>query len=251
MKDAYYFPHDCNARHDPKVVALCMRWKNLGYAAYFITIEMLREQNNYMLQAKLKPCLQLAWGTYENLDFSHFQELFNDMIKFGLLEENEDFIFSPSLLKRMEAIDNRRDRLREAGRKGGLSQAKAKLKPRLSNPQAGKESKVKESKDIANAPAGPTKQFIDHWFQLYRAKFNKPYHVQGGKDGSLVKRLLETFELETLKKLAVKFFESEDKFIINSGYGLNVFPSQVNKLSIDLEQEEEPLVSALPFDQKD
>lgn len=183
MKDAYYFPHDCNARHDPKIVALCIKWHSLGYTAYFMTIEMLREQNDYKLQAKLKPCLQMAWSQFETVDYVHFQDLFNDMIKFGLLEQEGDFIYSPSLIKRMEVYDNRRLALREAGRKGGLSHAKAMLKPSSSKAQAVKESKVKESKVNNNTilPSGKSddlllkqQQSFDSTWALYPRKLGKP-----------------------------------------------------------------------------
>lgn len=248
MKDAYYFPHDCNARHDPKIVSLCMKWKSLGYAAYFITIEMLREQNDYKLQAMLKPCLQMAWGMYETIDYGIFHDLLTDMIKLDLFQEEDGFIFSSSLIQRMQVYDNRRDALREAGRKGGLSSAKAKLKPSSSKAQAVKESKVKESKDIV-LPS-KTKQFIDWWYQQYLARFNKRYFVQGGKDGSLVKKIVGDLGLEEAKRLAVLFFESEDKFIVNSGHTLGVFHSQINKLS-GLFQEQDEYESAMKFDTKD
>ena len=49
-KDAYYFPHDSNARHDPKIMALIAELSPLGYAYFFMLIEILREQSNYSLK---------------------------------------------------------------------------------------------------------------------------------------------------------------------------------------------------------
>ena len=46
-KDAYYFPHDCNARNDPKILALRSVFGAEGYGVYWMLIEILREQPDY------------------------------------------------------------------------------------------------------------------------------------------------------------------------------------------------------------
>ena len=50
MKDAYYFPHDSNARNDQRIVKLRMKHGIMGYGVYFGMIEILRETKNYLLQ---------------------------------------------------------------------------------------------------------------------------------------------------------------------------------------------------------
>jgi len=77
------------------------------------------------------------------------------------------------------------------------------------------------------------KAFIDGWCQEYEAHFGKPYMVQGGKDGSLVRRLLQTFGPEELARRRALFFESSDPFILRAGFTIGVFFSQVNKLGLD------------------
>ena len=47
-KDAYYFPHDSNARHDPKIVAMTAVYGMAGYGYYWAIIEILREQKDYL-----------------------------------------------------------------------------------------------------------------------------------------------------------------------------------------------------------
>ena len=49
-KDAYYFPHDCNARNDPKILALRSVFGAEGYGVYWMLIEIRREQPDYKLQ---------------------------------------------------------------------------------------------------------------------------------------------------------------------------------------------------------
>ena len=53
-KDAYYFPHDSNARHDPKIIAMTSVYGMEGYAWYWVIVEMLREQESYRYSFKSK-----------------------------------------------------------------------------------------------------------------------------------------------------------------------------------------------------
>lgn len=91
--------------------------------------------------------------------------------------------------------------------------------------------RIKKNNNIGIDPqTSQTKVFIDWWYQQHLAKFNKPYFVQGGKDGSLVKNILDKMTLVEAKRLAEAFFESEDSFVLKAGYTIGVFNSQINKL---------------------
>ena len=46
-KDAYYFPHFCNARHDRKIKRVTKQLGVEGYGIYFMLLEVLREQSDY------------------------------------------------------------------------------------------------------------------------------------------------------------------------------------------------------------
>ena len=48
-KDAYYFPHDSNARNDQRLIKIRMKYGMEGYGIYFGIIEILREQSDYYL----------------------------------------------------------------------------------------------------------------------------------------------------------------------------------------------------------
>ena len=74
------------------------------------------------------------------------------------------------------------------------------------------------------------KEFIDWFFQAYQSAVGEKYHVNGGKDGAVVKRLLATYDLPKLKELGEKFFASRDDFILKAGFSIGVFASQINKL---------------------
>ncbi len=76
------------------------------------------------------------------------------------------------------------------------------------------------------------KIFIDYFFDAFNEKTGDKYHVEGGKDGKTVKRLLNTYTINELKDLCDIFFQSTDEFILKAGYTIGVFLSQVNKLNI-------------------
>ena len=67
MKDAFYFSHDSNARHDPKLVTFINEYGLLGYSYFFILIELLREQDQYRLPLHLLGALTKEWQTPNNV----------------------------------------------------------------------------------------------------------------------------------------------------------------------------------------
>ena len=80
-------------------------------------------------------------------------------------------------------------------------------------------------------PDSRVREFLAFWTDTYRGCFDEPYHVADGKDGVLVKRLLEERDLPRLKELAVTFFDTADPWVReNGGYTIGVFNSQINKL---------------------
>ena len=52
MKDAYYFSHDSNARHDPKILEMRAAYGAKGYGWYWMIIEILRDQEAYRIKVK-------------------------------------------------------------------------------------------------------------------------------------------------------------------------------------------------------
>lgn len=78
------------------------------------------------------------------------------------------------------------------------------------------------------------KKFIDFYYEEFKKIFGTPPIIKGGKDGKIVKQLLINIPLDELKSLLVRFFSSDDPFILKSGYTLGVFNSDnvLNKLRI-------------------
>lgn len=148
MKDAYYFSHDSNARHDPKIISLCSKYGLIAYAYYFQLVEILRDQDRYVLDEIMFPVIANAWQSYGNaIDMPMAHEILNSMITLKLVEKVDGKIISPSLLKRMQKMDDLRRKRSESGKIGAMAKWQTDGKP-----MAVKERKVKEKKEIEIPP---------------------------------------------------------------------------------------------------
>lgn len=76
------------------------------------------------------------------------------------------------------------------------------------------------------------KTFIDLYYNTFKDRFGQAPIIQGAKDGANVKKLLNKIPFHQLIILLERFFESDDRFIMDSGYTLGVFYSQIQKLMI-------------------
>ena len=143
MKDAYYFSHDSNARHDPKISALCSKYGLIAYAYFFQLIEILREQDGFKLDESLFGVIANAWQSYGNaINLPLAKEILFFMKSLKLIEIDDGKIHSSSLDKRMGQFLNLRRVRSEAGKKGAMAKWQTSGKP-----MAVKESKVKKRKD--------------------------------------------------------------------------------------------------------
>lgn len=119
MKDAYYFQHDANARHDPKLLMLRKEHGVAGIGRWWILVEILREQEDYHFDIGQKHNFR---ALKHELDFTDEKELhtfLDDLNEFSLIVRMNEIIFSPALIKRMGRLDAVREKRSEAGIKSG------------------------------------------------------------------------------------------------------------------------------------
>ena len=128
-----YFPHDSNARNSDKIIRLRMRHKSAGYGVYFMILERLREEPNYM---SVKDYNMIAFDLRE--DASLIKSVVED---FGLFVFTEDgkYFYSESFKRRMEIKDEKNKKRSEAGKIG--------LEKRWNK----SEKIAKDTKSVANA----------------------------------------------------------------------------------------------------
>ena len=120
-KEAYYFSHDSNARNDYKISELRAEYGWEGYGLYWGIIETLSESSNYTYPKKLLAGLAISL----NYPLDKLKSFLKRCFELNLLVEKDEIFYSESLMKRMEKVDEKRQRRVEAGRAGGMAKAKA------------------------------------------------------------------------------------------------------------------------------
>jgi hypothetical protein len=112
MKEAYYFPHDANARTDARILELRaeMGWE--GYGLWWALVEQLREASEYKLSNNLVGGLAMGLA----ISKAELRKMLDLCIAVGLLVVEEDCFYSPSLRRRMAALDAKRQARADSAR---------------------------------------------------------------------------------------------------------------------------------------
>lgn len=84
----------------------------------------------------------------------------------------------------------------------------------------------------ATPESGPSLMTVYH--DGFVAKFGTKPKIDGGKDGKLLKALIQSHGRPTVMACLGQFFRSSDPFIAGSGYTIGVFSSVFNKLLIEI-----------------
>ena len=208
MKDAYYFSHDANAKDDPKCVVLIDELGMEGYGIYWMLVETLRSEADFKCPLRMLNGLARRYNTSA-------EKVQSVVTRYGLFDHDDESFWSESLMRRMEVYQERKQKLREAGRKGGIAKASVKHRQsddvaspehrqshaiaspehRHSNPLALKERKGKEKK-VKESESAEKEVARDHWkvedneaVKVYIEVFQKPlrpfqrdliaHHVKG------------------------------------------------------------------------
>lgn len=111
MKETYYFSHDCNARNDVKILKLRRKLGMEGYGIYWALVEMLREEETYILQIKYID--EIAFSL--SVEVEKLNSVIYDFELFII--ENEGF-YSDRLMRSMNKYKEMLNKKSKAGQKG-------------------------------------------------------------------------------------------------------------------------------------
>ena len=169
QKEAFYFPHFSNARHDRKIRRLRKELGIEGYGIYFMLLETLRDQHDFMYPLADCDLLAEEFGTSD-------AKIKTVICNYELFDFEEDGkFFSPKMLVYLEPYFKMREQRIQAGK---ASAAKRLLNDRSTTVQQSKvkeskvnESKVKESKMDLSEMLEP----LAHLFIPYQ-EYNKFYN---------------------------------------------------------------------------
>ena len=179
-KDVYYFSHDVNASNDPKIVAMESEFGVISYAWWWKLIEKLASSEDYRLPFKKytfialdkelgilnenerplneneRPLNENEQGFFcLNKSFSFINSLIYD---FELLECDDEYFWSPSLIRRQEERRSKFEKKQEQRRLAGIKSGEARRKKeqnrttvqRASTVVEQNEQKERKGKEINN-----------------------------------------------------------------------------------------------------
>ena len=118
MKEAYYFSHDANAQHDPKIIKMLSKYGWEGYGIYWALVERLRNEPSYVLECDYD-CLSYALRVDKDI-------IKSIVLDYNLFEVYDGTFWSDSLMKRMLIKKERSQKARESALKRWKPNAKAK-----------------------------------------------------------------------------------------------------------------------------
>ena len=149
-KDVYYFSHDVNASNDPKIVAMESEFGVISYAWWWKLIEKLASSEDYRLPFKKYTFIALdkelgilnenerpfnenerPFNENErtlfcsNKSFSFINSLIHD---FELLDCDDEYFWSPSLIRRQEMRKSKNEKKQEQRRLAGIKSGEARRK---------------------------------------------------------------------------------------------------------------------------
>jgi len=199
-KDAYYFSHDANARHDPNICDMRADYGMEGYGIYWAVIEMLREQEDFKLNLNHINAIAMQTQCEKSKIRGFIEKCIND---YKLYKSDGVYFWSDSLLRRMEAKETKSEKARQAAE---IRWNKASAKHPQCDPNALKESKVKEKKEKKTKEKPSGIEIESMWVKLSEKlltsslieRTNPPSPKQWGKN-------LKTFyQREKIKKSRIK-----------------------------------------------
>ena len=149
-KDVYYFSHDVNASNDPKIVAMESQFGVISYAWWWKLIEKLASSDDYKLPFKKYTFIALDKGlgilNENERPFNENERPFNEnehnffcsnesflfinslIHDFELLDCDDEYFWSPSLIRRQEERRSKFEKKQEQRRLAGIKSGEARRK---------------------------------------------------------------------------------------------------------------------------
>ena len=168
-KDVYYFSHDVNASNDPKIVAMESEFGVISYAWWWKLIEKLASSEDYRLPFKKYTFIALdkELGILNenerplnenerplnenertffcsNKSFLFVNSLIHD---FELLDCDDEYFWSPSLIRRQEERRSKFEKKQEQRRLAGIKSGEARRKKEQKRTVVQRDSTVVEQNE--------------------------------------------------------------------------------------------------------
>ena len=168
-KDVYYFSHDVNASNDPKIVAMESQFGVISYAWWWKLIEKLASSDDYKLPFKKYTFIaldkELGILNENERPFNENERPFNEnehnffcsnesflfinslIHDFELLDCDDEYFWSPSLIRRQEERRSKFKKKQEQRRLAGIKSGEARRKKEQKRTVVQRDSTVVEQNE--------------------------------------------------------------------------------------------------------
>jgi len=168
-KDVYYFSHDVNASNDPKIVAMESQFGVISYAWWWKLIEKLASSDDYKLPFKKYTFIaldkELGILNENERPFNENERPFNEnehnffcsnesflfinslIHDFELLDCDDEYFWSPSLIRRQEERRSKFEKKQEQRRLAGIKSGEARKKKEQKRTVVQRDSTVVEQNE--------------------------------------------------------------------------------------------------------
>ena len=168
-KDVYYFSHDVNASNDPKIVAMESQFGVISYAWWWKLIEKLAASDDYKLPFKKYTFIaldkELGILNENERPFNENERPFNEnehnffcsnesflfinslIHDFELLDCDDEYFWSPSLIRRQEERRDKYKKKQEQRRLAGIKSGEARRKKEQKRTVVQRDSTVVEQNE--------------------------------------------------------------------------------------------------------
>ena len=171
---SYYFSHDINASDDPKIAAMISELGMISYAWWWILIEKLAAADDYKLPLKkytfvaldnklrmndeqILTSVQQVFNKNQHVleqnsmcSFCSFLLIYLLIHDYELLDCDDEYFWSPSLIRRFEFKKVKEETIREKRRLAGLKSAESRKAKKQNSTHVQQNQLIKEKKRKEN-----------------------------------------------------------------------------------------------------
>ena len=141
---ALYFPHDCNAHEDMRIIELRMDYGWEAYGVFWAILEVMRLADNYTIPNNAKT---LAFKF--QLDHNKLESIINRCLELKLLTEVDNMLHCKELNERMSAVESRSASAKKAAQKRWSNADAMRTHSEGNAINKIKEKKIKEKETIS------------------------------------------------------------------------------------------------------
>ena len=141
---ALYFPHDCNAHEDMRIIELRMDYGWEAYGVFWAILEVMRLADNYTIPNNAKT---LAFKFH--LEHTKLQSIIDRCLELKLLTEVDNMLHCKELNERMSAVESRSASAKKAAQKRWSNADAMRTHSEGNAINKIKEKKIKEKETIS------------------------------------------------------------------------------------------------------